>query len=249
MPLALITGPTSGIGLAFADALAKERHDLVLVSRDEGRLDAVAGKLSHRHGVSCQVVAADLADHEATRRVEQRLRDEPVDVLVNNAGFGLRLSFEDNDLEHEQRGLDVMVRAPMRLCHAALAGMRPRGSGEIVNVASVAGFLPRGTYSAHKAWMVNFSGWANIHYGPEGVRVMALCPGFVHTEFHQRMKADMSSVPGWMWLDADDVVRTAISDLRAGRAVSIPSLRYKALLSAARIAPNRLVEKLARRGR
>lgn len=249
MSLALITGPTAGIGLAFAHALAAEGHDLVLVSRDERRLDSVAGEVSQQHGVSCQVVATDLADLEATRGVEQRLRDEPVDVLVNNAGFGMGLSFEDNDLEDEQRSLDVMVRAPMRLSHAALAGMRSRGSGEIVNVASVAGFLPRGTYSAHKAWVINFSQWANIHYEPEGVRVMALCPGFVHTEFHQGMKADMTSVPGWMWLNADDLVREALSDLRAGKAVSIPSLRYKALMSAARIAPNRLVEKLARRGR
>ncbi len=249
MPLALVTGPTAGIGLAFAHALAGEGLDLVLVSRDERRLDAVADEISHRHQVACQVLAADLSDLEATRLVEQRLRDEPVDVLVNNAGFGLRRSFEDSDLDDEQRGLDVMVRAPLRLCHAALAGMRARGGGDILNVASVAGFLPRGTYSAHKAWMINFSRWANIHYAPDGVHVMALCPGFVHTEFHQRMEADMAAVPRWMWLEADDLVREALSDLRSGKAVSIPSVRYKALMSAARVTPNRLLEKLARRGR
>lgn len=249
MSLALVTGPTAGIGLAFAHALAAEGHHLILVSRDVRRLGAVADEVSSRHGVSCRVLAADLGSLEETREVEQRLRDEPVDVLVNNAGFGLGVSFEDNDLEDEQRSLDVLVRAPMRLSHAALAGMRTRGRGEIVNVASVAGFVPRGTYSAHKAWLINFSRWASIHFEAEGLRVMALCPGFVHTEFHQRMEADMSSVPSWMWLQADDVVRDALADLRAGKAVSVPSLRYKTLVSAARIAPSRLVEKLARIGR
>ncbi len=249
MPLALITGPTTGIGLAFARCLAAEGLDLVLVSRDETRLATVADDLSARHGVSCDVLAADLSDPEACRRVEKRLKDEPFDVLINNAGFGLGLSFEQSDVEDEQRSLDVLVGAVMRLSHAALPGMRSRGRGEVINVASVAGFMPRGTYGANKAWVVKFSRWANIRYGRHGVRVMALCPGFVHTEFHQRMNADMSSLPDWMWLDADDVVREGLRDLRRGKAVSIPSKRYKVMVGAAQLAPKKLVEKMARRGR
>ncbi|MGH3500894.1 MAG: SDR family NAD(P)-dependent oxidoreductase, partial [Nocardioidaceae bacterium] len=187
MPLAMVTGPTSGIGLAFAHALAAEGYDLVLVSRDETRLKQVADDLSSSAGVHCDVLPADLSDTADIRQVEARLVDEPFDMVVNSAGFGLRRPFDANTIEDEQRGIDVLVTAVMRLSHAALGPMLERGGGSIVNVSSVAGFLPRGSYGAHKAWVTNFSAWAGVRYRPQGVRVMALCPGFVHTEFHQRM--------------------------------------------------------------
>ena len=145
--------------------------------------------------------------------------------------------------------MDVLVRAVMRLTHAALVPMLEAGRGDVVNVSSVAGYTVRGTYAAHKAWVTNFSAWAGVRYRSSGVRVMALCPGFVRTEFHQRMDADMSGIKGWMWLDADPVVRAALKDLRAGKSVSVPTARYKVLSRLARIAPDSLVEKAARRGR
>lgn len=249
MPHCLITGPTSGIGLAFAKALAAEGHDLTLVSRDEARLRGVAGDLHRQYGVECQVLAADLADLEQTRTVERRLAAEPFTLLVNNAGFGMTEPFDTSDVAAEQVSLDVLVRAVMRLSHAALGPMLAAGSGDIVNVSSVAGYLPRGTYGAHKAWVTSFSGWASAHYRAGGVRVMALCPGFVRTEFHQRIDADLGGIPGWMWLDADTVVRTGLRDLRRGRAVSVPTMRYKVLTTAARAVPRTAMEKIARRGR
>jgi hypothetical protein len=249
MPTALVTGPTSGIGRAFAEALAAEGHDLILVSRDEARLQATADELTAAHGIAAEVFAADLSDLADTRRVEERIALGPVDVLVNNAGFSLRRTFPDNDVEQEQQSMDVLVRAVMRLTHAALGPMLEAGRGDIVNVSSVAGFTVRGTYAAHKAWVTNFSNWAGIRYRSRGVRVMALCPGFVHTEFHQRMDADMSGIKDWMWLDAEPVVQSALKDLRAGKTVSIPTARYKVLARLARIAPRSLVEKAARRGR
>ena len=249
MPTALITGPTAGIGYAFATALASEGFDLTLVSRNGLRLQQVAEEMSHRHRVVCQVLPADLSGAEATRRVEQRLTDQPVDVLVNNAGFGLHKPFEDNSIDAEQRSLDVLVGAVLRLTHAALPGMLVRGSGDVINVSSIAGFLPRGTYAAHKAWVTSFSTWAHLHYQARGLRVMALCPGFVHTEFHARMDADLSGIPGWMWLEPDGVVTQALADLRRGKAVSVPSKRYRTLVGAARLAPRRVVERVARRGR
>lgn len=249
MPIALITGPTAGIGHSFARTLASEGYDLVLVSRDEARLAEVARDLSTSYGVKCDVLPADLSNLDDTRRVEARLRESPVDLLVNNAGFGLAKPFHELDIEVEQASFDVLVRAVLRLSHAALGTMVERGRGDIVNVSSVAGFLPRGTYGAHKAWVTSFSSWANVRYRAQGVRVMALCPGFVRTEFHQRMDANMDGIPHWMWLNSDDLVRDALKDLRAGKAVSIPSVRYKALVGVSRLAPRRLVEKLARRGR
>ena len=249
VPRCLVTGPTSGIGHAFATALAAAGNDLVLVSRDTHRLGRVADELGAAHGVSTEVLTADLSDLEQTRRVEARLRSEPFAVVVNNAGYGMTGTFEVNDVEAEQESLDVLVRAVMRLSHAALQPMLAAGSGAIVNVSSVAGYLPRGTYGAHKAWVTSFSGWANVHYRSSGVRVMALCPGFVHTEFHSRMQANLGGIPGWMWLDADTVVRTALRDLYRGKAVSIPTRRYQALTTLARATPRRAMEKIARRGR
>ena len=237
------------MGLAFARALAAEGYDLVLVARDEARLKQVAAELTGRHSIGCEVLSADLADLADTQRVEDRLRRGSVDMLVNNAGFGLKPSFEVADLEDEQRSLDVLVRAVMRLSHAALTTMLAEGRGDIINVSSVAGFLPRGTYGANKAWVTSFSSWAAVRYRKQGVRVMALCPGFVRTEFHQRMDADILGIPSWMWLNADDVVRTGLADLRAGRAVSVPSRRYRVIVGASRLAPRRLVEWIARRGR
>ena len=246
---ALVTGPTAGIGNAFARALAAEGYDLVLVSRDKDRLHEVAEDLESRHGVTCLVLPADLSDLEQTRAVEAHLRDDPVDLLVNNAGFGKRKPFEANDVEDEQASFNVLVRATMRLTHAALGPMLARGSGDVVNVSSVAGFLPRGTYGAHKAWVTSFSRWAHLRYRSHGVRVMALCPGFVRTEFHQRMGASLSGIPDFMWLQADHLVAEALSDLRAGKAVSIPTRRWKAVVAVSRLAPKGLVEKVARRGR
>lgn len=248
---AMITGATAGLGAEFAEQLAAQGHALVLIARDSARLEEKAAALRSRFGVPVEVLVADLHDDDGVRRVLDRLRDgrEPVSVLVNNAGYGLPNSFEDNPLEDELDHAAIHLTVPLALSHAALQGMLARGSGRIVNVASVAGFTPRGAYSALKAAMINFSRWANYAYGRRGVTVMALCPGFVHTEFHQRMGMDKRSVPRWMWLNAEDVVRVGLKDLSAGKAVSIPSKRYKVLAFIARKAPSSLVAPLAARGR
>lgn len=248
---ALVTGPTAGIGLAFAHQLAARGHDLVLVSRDTDRLTEVADELGDRHGVSAEVLAADLADRDATARVEARLadRDRPVELLVNNAGFGLKQRFLDNDVAAEQQLLDVLVTAVLRLSHAALGPMAERGSGGIINVSSVAAFLPRGSYSAAKAWVNSFSAWAHQEYRPQGVQVMALCPGFVKTEFHPRMDVSRDSAPSWMWLEPDYLVRTALADFDRGRAMSIPSRRYQAIAAVSRAVPRPLLQRAQRIGR
>jgi uncharacterized protein len=245
----MITGPTSGIGLAFARALASEGYDLVLVSRDLARLEEVAADLATLHQVHSEVIPADLADLGDTQRVEARLLAGGIDMLVNNAGFGLRTPFDITDIDDEQRALDVLVRAVMRLSHAGLTSMLAQGHGDIINVSSVAGFLPRGTYGASKAWVTSFTTWAGVRYRAKGLRVMALCPGFVHTEFHQRMDANMAGIPSFMWLNAEDVARDALADLRRGRTLSVPSRRYKVLMALARLVPRGPMERIARRGR
>ena len=238
-PTALVTGPTSGIGLSFAHRLAAAGHDLVLVARDKERLEGVAADLRSRDGVDVEVLVADLGDRAQLGVVEARLADpgRPVDLLVNNAGFGLRRRFLDNTVEEEQQLLDVLVTAVLRLTHAALGPMVTRGSGAVVNVSSVAGYLPRGTYSAAKAYVTSLSEWADLTYRDQGVRVMALLPGFTRTEFHERMDVSRDSAPSWLWLDVDRLVDEALRDLARGRAISVPSRRYKVLAAAARYTP------------
>jgi hypothetical protein len=249
MPTALITGPTAGLGLEFARALAGRRYDLVLVSRDAGRLGQVADELTGRFGVDAEVLPADLADRAQLHMVEQRLQrpKAPVDLLVNNAGFGLREPFPTGPIEDEQRMLDVLVGAVLRLSHAALPPMLERGAGSIVNVSSVAGFFPSGTYAAAKAWVTSFSLALDDSYRDRGCRVMALCPGFVHTEFHSRMDRRTDSIPEWMWLNAADVVAEALAAMDAGSALCIPSRRYRAIVTMARLAPRRVSAAVATR--
>jgi short-subunit dehydrogenase len=249
-PVALVTGPTSGIGRAFAHQLAASGHDLVLVARNQERLEALAAELE-QYGARSEVMVGDLSDRSATARVEARLADaaRPVDLLVNNAGFGLKRPFLDNTIEDEQRMLDVLVTAVLRLTHAAIGPMVARGSGAVINVSSVAGYLPRGTYSAAKAYVTSLSEWADLTYRDKGVRVMALLPGFTQTEFHGRMDVSQGSAPSWMWLDADRLVRDALADLARGRRISVPSKRYKVLSAAAKYTPTSLQARFQGLGR
>ncbi|KAG4077982.1 hypothetical protein HA402_015700 [Bradysia odoriphaga] len=240
MPTALITGASAGLGAEFARQLARRRADLILVARSLEPLEELAADLRGEFGVAVEILTADLAIDGDVERVAQRLRDpdDPIDLLVNNAGFGLPLQFADNAIDDEVRHLRVHVEASMRLMHAALQTMRGRG-GRIINVASVAGFISRSTYSACKSWLIGFSRWANSEYRGDGVTVTALCPGFVHTTFHERMGLSQGEegVPAIMWLHAPAVVRQGLGDAARGRSVSIPSLRYKIIVAATRVLP------------
>jgi short-subunit dehydrogenase len=252
MPTALITGASAGLGAEFARQLARRRADLILVARSTDALDDLAAEIRAEYGVAVEVLSADLAEATDVERVARRLRDtvDPVDLLINNAGFGLPLQFADNAIDDEVRHLRVHVEASMRLMHAALQSMRGRG-GRIINVASVAGFISRSTYSACKSWLIGFSRWANAEYARDRVSVTAVCPGFTHTSFHERMglAPGHEGVPAFMWLDARDVVREGLRDAARGRAVSIPSLRYKAIVGLAGLLPSSLTSGVARRGR
>ncbi|MEV6809767.1 SDR family oxidoreductase [Streptomyces sp. NPDC051132] len=243
MTTALITGSTAGIGAAFARRLAADGQDLVLVARDTGRLREQATDLHDRHGVEVEVLTADLARDEGIEAVAGRLGDRkrPVDLLVNNAGFGNKGRYLEVSMADELRMLKVHCEAVLRLTSAAAGAMRERGRGGVVNVASVAAFVPRGTYGASKAWVVQFTQGAAKDLAGSGVRLMALCPGFVRTEFHQRAGMGTDNIPGWMWLDADKLVAAALADLARGRTVSIPDPRYKALMGLAKVAPRGLL--------
>jgi short-subunit dehydrogenase len=250
-PIALVTGPTAGIGLSFAHQLAARGHDLVLVARNRERLEEVATALREQHGVDVDVLPADLADREQLGVVEARVADPafPVELVVNNAGFGLKHGFLDNDIAVEQEMLDVLVTAVLRLTHAALRGMVERGHGGVINVSSVAGYLPRGTYAAAKAYVTQLSQWADLTYRDRGVRTMALLPGFTRTEFHERIDVSRSSAPAWMWLDADRLEEEALKDFDRGRSISVPDVRYKVLARVAKYTPAGLQARFQSLGR
>lgn len=249
MPTALVTGSTSGIGLVFARRLAATGHDVVLVARDPGRLADTAAQLESDHGVAVEALPADLATDEGAAAVEQRLRDadRPVDLLVNNAGFALRRPFVANDVADEERMLRVLVLAVLRLTHAALPSMIERGRGAVVNVSSVAGWVPRGSYSAAKAWVTVFTEGLAPTLRGTGVRAMAVCPGFVRTEFHQRASMNMAGLPRLFWLDADRVVDTALRDLSRGKVVSVPGAVYRTAAWLLPRLPRRLVVGVGKR--
>ncbi|MGW5656429.1 SDR family NAD(P)-dependent oxidoreductase [Streptomyces humi] len=243
MTTALITGSTAGIGAAFARRLAADGHNLVLVARDTKRLREQATELHDRHGIEAEVLTADLAEDAGIESVAARLGDRrnPVDLLINNAGFGNKGRYLDVSMADELRMLKVHCEAVLRLTSAAAEAMRERGRGGVVNVASVAAFVPRGTYGASKAWVVQFTQGAARDLAGSGVRLMALAPGFVRTEFHERAGMGTDNIPGWMWLDADKLVAAALADLARGRTLSVPDPRYKVLTGLAKLAPRNLV--------
>lgn len=246
-PVALISGPTSGIGAGYARRFARDGYDLVLVARDAERLTRLADEVKSAGG-NVEVLPADLSDAADRQRVCDRLA-AGVRVLVNNAGFATSGDFWNTDPALLQSQLDVNVTAVMHLTRAALPGMLDAGAGTVINIASVAGLVPgRGsTYSASKAWVVSFSEGLSVGLQGTGVSVHAVCPGYVRTEFHARAGIDMSKSPSFMWLEVDDVVNQSLADIARGKVISIPGLQYKAIIAAERMIPRTLMRAVTKR--
>lgn len=250
--VALVTGATAGIGKAFAVRLADDGWDLILVARDGERLEELASSLSGTSKARTDILKADLSTVAGVETVEERLRSTRIDLLVNNAGLSLNTPFLKSTVDKELYLLSVNVQAVMRLTHAALAGMVVRRKGAIINVSSVAGFaatMPGSTYPASKAWVTNFSESIALSVARNGIKVMALAPGFTRSEFHSRAGIDMSKTPSWMWLSTQQVVNEALRDLEKGKTISVPSVKYKILVAIVRHTPTRILRKLARGAR
>lgn len=242
---ALITGATAGIGESFARQLAAKGTNLVLVARDMDRLNALSIELRAKYGIKAEVLTADLSDRMQLVKVTHRASADDIDLIINNAGFGIKQSFVGGSVEAEQNLLDVLVTAVMRITHAALPGMVARNHGGVINVSSVAGWMSSGTYSSAKAWVTSFSeALATVHRKSD-VHVMALCPGFTRTEFHARANMETATIPNWMWLDVDKVVSKALKDFKKQKPVSVPGLQYKVLSLVAQYIPRPFIRKIS----
>lgn len=243
MATALVTGGTSGIGAEFARQLAVAGFDLVLVARDGSRLAEAAERLHADFGINVSTIEADLAQREDVERVALVIEDaeHPIDTVVNNAGFGVHVPITAADTSVHEHAFDVMCRAVFILSSAAGRAMRARGSGTIINVSSLQSLLTTGSYSAIKSWVTSFTQSLAVDLRGSGVRVTAVLPGWVSTEWHARAGVRTSTIPDWLWTSPDDVVRIALRDAARGRVVSIPTIRYRVLGWFARYLPRRTV--------
>jgi hypothetical protein len=241
---ALVTGATAGIGESFTRLLAAKDFNLVLVARDEARLHERAAGLKEKFGAESVVIVADLATEAGCAKVEDYIRANEIEVLVNNAGFGINKAFTMSDLAKEEEVLKVLVRTPMRLMHVVLPAMKERNSGVVINVSSVASFIAGGAYSASKAYLTVLSESLSTELSATNIKVSALCPGFTRTEFHQRGRMKMAGLPNFMWLNSDVLVAKAWKDAVAGKPVSIPGWQYKTLVGIISLLPRSIVRRL-----
>jgi short-subunit dehydrogenase len=240
MPTALVTGASSGIGEAFARRLAADGYKVVVVARRRERLELLC-----EVGVATELIVADLATPDGCAEVEARLVAGGIDLLVNNAGLSTGKAFEDSTVDAEERMLGVNVRAVMRLTHAAIPPMLAAGSGAVINVSSVAAYTAvagYATYSASKSYVSAMSESLAVRYASRGVKVMALCPGFVRSEMHEQDEMPASGLTArLMWLDPAQLVDIALRDLERGRVVSMPGFTYKAAVAVTKLLPRRVL--------
>ena len=247
----LITGASAGIGAEFARQYAAAGYHLVLTARRVAALQELAENLRAECGINVEVLPADLLNPDDLERLVARLQQDkaPVEILVNNAGFGLGSSFDASTAQQHLAQVDVLAKVPLLLMHTAITAMLPRGRGRIINVASVAAFTPGGTYSAVKRYLVSISESAHLQYAPRGVTVTAVCPGLTRSEFHDAMGQAAPSLPGFLWLAPQKVVTDAIAASHRGKALCVPSLPYKVAVSLTKALPRAAVAGLIARTR
>jgi short-subunit dehydrogenase len=254
-PLALVTGASAGIGVAFAHDLAARGYDLVLTARRVERMQALAAELSARHGTTCTILGADLDQPGAPDQLAAELdrRGLAVELLVNNAGYGVPGYLRDPDWPVHRDFLQIMVAAPVHLAWLLLPGMLARGRGHIINVASVAGLIPGSAghtlYAAAKAFLIKFSQSLALEYRGRGVHTCAVCPGFTWSEFHDvnGSRPLMAKMPRWIWLQPDRVAREGVDAVLRGTVVQVSGLQYKAIHLLTKLLPERLLLRMTAR--
>jgi len=236
--LAVITGPTTGIGLAYAQQLADEGYELLLIGRSEEKLK----KLQNELNATSEIFVADLSIHDEIMKTGNHLKGlEKIDVLVNNAGFGSSLPFSQNSLAEELEQLEVLVKAVMVLTHAVLPNMINRNLGIVLNISSIAAWLPTGSYAAAKSYVTSFTEAIAAELKGTKVQVTAVAPGFTKTKFFDRSQMKDDEVPSWLWLTPEQVAPESLKDARSGQVISVPGAQYKAMSTVSRTLPRPLI--------
>lgn len=247
---ALVTGASSGIGHDIATELARRGIDLVVVARTRAALDTLAADLSRAHGVDVEILDSDLTSPADLERVQDRIRStaEPVDCLVNNAGFGWHGEFVRHPQENAEKQIGLNIGALVDLTLAAVPGMVERGSGGILNVASIGGHVPGpgfAVYSATKAFVVSFTDSLRNELRGSGVHVTTLSPGLTRTGFQERANVALPKLPGFAWTSSADVARAGIAGLVQDKPLVVPGITNRVMVGSARFLPRRLSGRLA----
>ena len=245
MAKALVTGASAGIGLEFVHQLAKKGYDVILVSRNKNKLEEIAKDVTNKYGVKTQVLTADLGTDQGIKQTCDFILQNDIEFVVNNAGLGINKPFHATDLAEEVNLLNVLVKAPLEISHAAINQMRKKNKGFIVNVGSVAAWTTSGTYSAAKVWLTSFSESLNTNYKNSGINVTVVAPGFTRTEFHQRAQMPTNEIPNWMWISTQLVVKESIKAVLKAKPVVIPHLKYKILFVFLRVMPRSFIRKFS----
>lgn len=251
MTTALVTGASAGIGEAFVKLIAARGDDVIVVARDQARLETLRATIEKTFGTRVEVLAADLTQSEGVARVEARLSDKaaPVDLLINNAGFGTFGRFAELDVTKEVQQIELNVMALVRLTHAALGPMAARGAGAVLNVSSMASFQAcpgNATYSATKAFVTSFTRALHLEMKPLGVTVSVLCPGFTRTEFQARAGVNDKHA-GAQWMDADTVANAGLEGVKKGTAEIVPGLMNRVGVEISARLPRGLAAQIAGR--
>lgn len=246
---ALVTGASTGIGAAFAERLARDGYDLLIVARNQSRLEELATRLREANGVEVEVVPADLTESTAVTGIIERIRsDGRLELVVNNAGFGTKGKFHELDPAREDEQVRLNVLALHRLSGAALPRMVERDRGGVINVASLAGLLPSpyfATYAATKSFVIAFTEALAEELADTNVRVQVLCPGFTRTEFQERAGVDANAIPSVAWMMPDAVVDASLASLRKGEVVCIPGVGNKAFTAVSNLLPRTVVRRIS----
>jgi len=246
---ALVTGGSSGIGLAFARELAKHGWSLILVALGDDSLTSSAEKLRAGFGVDVETMAVDLVNPDDVARVADRLRsdDDPISLLINDAGIGLHVSLLEDDCAVHDKAMAIMVTAVLKLSSAAAKAMVRRGEGSIMNIASASAWIYTGNYSAIKRWVFSYTQALALELEGTGVSATAVCPGWVKTPFHERSGVARPRVPGFFWVGAETVAREGLAATMAGKAMCVPSLKWRFALFVAQHGPQGIVRAISRK--
>ena len=249
MSVALVTGGTSGIGLAFAESFATRGYDLVLVARNLDRLESTAAQLREKYRVDVETLVADLINRDDVTKVANRLEDpeRPVDVLVNNAGFGVHVRLLEPDTTLQENAIAAMATAVLILSSAAGRAMVSRGKGTIINVSSASAFIATGNYSAIKRWVLTFTEALALELEGTGVQATAVCPGWAKTEFHARTGTKRPNLPGWLWVKPEEVAEAAIKAAATGKVMVVPKLPWKIAIFVADHGPKGILRAVSRK--